>query len=79
MEILEHERTGILFPPRSAQALADAILRLARDLPLRERIALAGAERVRRKWMWPVMLETMRSIYEELVLTARHQRSASVK
>ena len=76
-EILEHERTGILFPPRDAKALAEAILRLARDLPLRERIALAGAEQLRRTWLWPALVRMMRSVYEELAPIRRHQKSVS--
>ena len=76
-EILEHERTGILFPPRDAKALAEAILRLARDLPLRERIALGGAEQLRRTWLWPALVKMMRSVYEELAPIRRHQKSVS--
>ena len=30
-EILDHERTGLLFPARNSKALAEAILRLVRD------------------------------------------------
>ena len=58
-EILEHERTGILFPPRDAKSLAEAVLRLAKDLQLRVRIALAGAEQLRRRWLWPALVKMM--------------------
>jgi glycogen(starch) synthase len=76
-EILEHERTGILFPPRDAKTLAEAILRLAKDLPLREQIALAGAEQVRRTWPWPALVKMMCSVYEELAPSRGQPKSAS--
>ena len=76
-EILEHERTGILFPPRDAKSLAEAVLRLAKDLPLRKRIGLAGAEQLRRRWLWPSLVKMMRSVYEELAPSRGHQKSAT--
>jgi glycosyltransferase involved in cell wall biosynthesis len=76
-EILEHERTGILFPPRDAKLLAEAVLKLAKDLPLRERISLASAQQVRRKWLWPALVKMMSSVYEELAPNRVHRTSAS--
>jgi glycogen(starch) synthase len=66
-EILEDGRTGILFPPRDARALADALIRLSGDPALRQRIASAGARQVRRRWLWPRLVERMRAVYCELV------------
>jgi glycogen synthase len=76
-EILEHERTGILFPSRDAKLLAEAVLRLVKDLPLRERISLASAQQVRRIWMWPAIVKMMRSVYEELAVNRVHRKSVS--
>ena len=45
-EIVEEERTGILFPPGESQALADALERLASDPDLRRRMGEAGRRRV---------------------------------
>ena len=70
-EILEHGRTGLLFPPRSAEALTDAVVRLAGDSNLRGRIGLAAARQVRRRWLWPTLVDKMRAVYEELVPGAR--------
>lgn len=47
-EIIEHERSGLLFEPESAASLADCLQRLARDPELRRRLALAGRERAGR-------------------------------
>src|SRR5216683_2776726 len=46
-EILEHGRTGLLFTPRDALGLAEALIALVRDGDLRRDMGRAGAERVR--------------------------------
>jgi len=67
-EILEHERTGLLCPPRDAGALADAILKLVTDARLRRRIGVAAAAEVRDKWLWPHVVEGIRGVYREAAL-----------
>jgi glycogen(starch) synthase len=66
-EILCDKVTGLLFPPRDAHALAQAILQLATDPDLRTRIAAAGAATVRETWLWSQIVEKMRSVYEEAI------------
>jgi glycosyltransferase involved in cell wall biosynthesis len=66
-EILRDGMTGVLFPPGDAQALARSILRLVDNPALRARIADAGAEDVRKKWLWPRIVEKMRDTYEDVV------------
>src|SRR5262249_41358960 len=68
--ILEHERTGLLFPPKDAAAIAEALLRLLKDRHLRERISAAAASEVRRKWLWPQIVERLRIIYGEAISIA---------
>jgi glycosyltransferase involved in cell wall biosynthesis len=67
-EILDHGRTGILCPPKDAEALADAILKLVMDAPLRQRIGVAAAAEVRFKWLWPHVVRKMRGVYREAAL-----------
>jgi len=55
--------TGLLVPPRDPAALAEAILRLAGDPALRERMGRAGALRARRDFT----LEAMLDRYEEIL------------
>jgi len=65
-EILRHGETGILFPPGSADALADAILQLVNDAALRRRIAASGAIAVRASWLWEKIVPRMLSVYGEV-------------
>jgi glycogen(starch) synthase len=64
-EILEHGRTGILCPPKDAEALADAILELVTHARLRRRIGVAAAAEVRGRWLWPHVVRKMREVYRE--------------
>jgi glycogen(starch) synthase len=66
-EILEHERTGLLFPPRDPDALAAALTRLLQDSVLRRRLAQAAAEEVRRRWLWPEVIGRVRVAYAQAV------------
>jgi glycosyltransferase involved in cell wall biosynthesis len=52
-EILEHDRTALLFPPGDAAALWGAVMRLAGDAALRARLgAAARAEAIARDFTW---------------------------
>ena len=63
--ILDHERTGLLFPPRNVQSLAEAIVRLIDEPNLRRQLSAAGANDVRTNWLWPQIVNKMRRVYEE--------------
>jgi glycosyltransferase involved in cell wall biosynthesis len=47
-DVIEHDRSGLLVPPADAGRLADAMLRLASDRPLRGRLAKGAIDRVAR-------------------------------
>ena len=49
-ELVEDEQTGLLTPPRDAEALADAVERLVADPSLRRRLAEAGRRRVQQEF-----------------------------
>lgn len=49
-ELVEHERGGLLVPPRDPQALANALERLHGDPALRERLGRAGRDKVLREF-----------------------------
>lgn len=65
-EILEDDRTALLFPPRDVSRLADAVTALICDDALRARIGRAGAAEVRHSWTWPKRVARMREVYDEL-------------
>lgn len=66
-EILEHGRTGLLFPPKNVEALAQTLLELVTDAGLRRQIGAAAADEVRRQWLWPRIVEKMRVVYQEVI------------
>lgn len=65
-EILKHETTGLLFPPRNSEALVTTLLRLVRDTELRQSLGAAAATEVRQRWLWPDVILKVRSVYLEL-------------
>jgi glycosyltransferase involved in cell wall biosynthesis len=64
-EILEHERTGLLFQPRDVPALTQSLLRPVNNPDLRLRLGRAASEEVRRIWLWPCAMTRMHRIYTE--------------
>jgi glycosyltransferase involved in cell wall biosynthesis len=46
VDLIEHEKTGLLVPPADPQALMRALLRLSADAQLRRRLGAAARERV---------------------------------
>ena len=64
-EILEDGRTGLLFPPKDVDSLVQALLRLVLDPGLRHQLGSAAAAEVRRRWLWPYIIEKMKIVYNE--------------
>ena len=62
-EVVVDGKTGILVAPRDHQAMADAIVRLLKDAPLRERLGTAGLARVREKFSAERMVEETLRVY----------------
>ena len=50
--LVGHEREGILYDPAVPESLADALVRLADDPPLRARLGAAARERAVREYSW---------------------------
>jgi glycogen(starch) synthase len=64
-EILEHGRTGLLFPPKNVEAFSRTLLRLLKDEDLRRQIGAGAAAEVRRQWLWPRIVQKMGAVYQE--------------
>jgi glycosyltransferase involved in cell wall biosynthesis len=70
-EIVEDGVTGILVPPASPAALADAILSLLRDPERRTQLGEAGRRRVIETFRFETMMERYEALYEALLGRAR--------
>lgn len=65
-EIVAHETTGLLVPPRDPQALAQAMLRLMRDFELRAKLASAAKQHVEAEFSVAKMISGNLAVYEQL-------------
>lgn len=68
VDILEHDKNAILFPPRNVEALTDAILQLVSKPALRHRLGQEAAKEVRRNWLWPNVVKRMQGVYREVAV-----------
>ncbi len=64
-EIVDDGVTGLLCPPADPEAMAEQILRLARDPRLREAMGAAATERIRSSFSARVWVERLVAIYRE--------------
>jgi glycosyltransferase involved in cell wall biosynthesis len=67
--IAEDGRTALLVPPRDAEAMAGAMLRLLRDEDFAQRVAAAGLCESQR-YAWPVVREQWLATYRGAVARA---------
>ncbi len=65
-EAIEHERSGLLVPPRDPAALAAAIVRILNDEPLRRRLAHDGREFARQRFAVELVARRYEDLYEKL-------------
>jgi len=70
-ETIEHGKTGFLVPPRDAQALARAILRICEDEELRRSMS-QEAKKAAKRFAWPHLLKSFRDTLVEVVETHRN-------
>ena len=70
-EVVVDEETGLLVPPKDANALAAALVALLQDEDRARRYATAGYERVHRRFSVDHMVAETASVYEQL-LANRH-------
>ena len=66
-EVVLDGTTGILVPPKDPDKLAQAIIRLAGDADLREKMGKAGYKFVKQRYSWERSLDMMCHLYERLI------------
>lgn len=66
-EVVAHDETGLLVPPRDADALAGALVTMLQDEDRARRYATAGYERVHRQFSVEHMVRNTVSVYEQLL------------
>lgn len=66
-EMIQSTGGGVLVEPESAEALAEALRKLAADAPLRKRLGEAGRKAVHAEWSDDVMAERLVAVYERVV------------
>ena len=67
-EIVTHNRSALLVPPRQPRQLADAIERLLGDLELRQRLSDTARQTVEQKFSWSTAVPAYRQVIEQLSL-----------
>lgn len=66
-EVLLDGVNGILVSPSDADELAEAIIRLAGDADLRDRMGQAGYQFVRENYEWSFCVDQMEALYDRLI------------
>jgi glycosyltransferase involved in cell wall biosynthesis len=70
-EVIVDQQTGLLLPPRSIEPLAEGIVRLAADEPLRARLGAEGRARFTEQFRHQHMTAQLRRLYERLLAARR--------
>jgi glycosyltransferase involved in cell wall biosynthesis len=76
-KVLEHERTGLVVKDGDAGAFADAVLRLAANPELAQRLGRSARETVEKDFSWERAAEKMELVYERLTATAQSARGGA--
>ncbi len=66
-EVAENERDALLVPTRDADALSKALVRIVSDTALRERLAIAGPQRIRDAFSRSSMLDRHIELYQSII------------
>lgn len=65
--VVVNEQSGLLVPPRSAQALADALTRLLEDIDLRHKLGAAAQQRFGELFTVQKMVHNYERLYAQLI------------
>jgi glycosyltransferase involved in cell wall biosynthesis len=68
--MVEHDRTGLIVPPRDPVALADALLRLLHEPGTAARLGRAAQDRYRQRFTTTVMTSALENVFASVANTA---------
>jgi glycosyltransferase involved in cell wall biosynthesis len=71
IEVIEHERNGLLFTVEDSKSLADAVTSLINSTELRERLGKAARQTVEKQYGLGTIADRYISLYQEM-LSDRH-------
>jgi len=72
--VVEHEKTGVVVPERSARAIAEAVVRLSADPALRERLGTDARRMVEARFGWGRAAERFEAAYRRALADRRTRR-----
>jgi len=67
IEIIDHEKTGLLVEPKDPDGMAQAVLRLLNDRKLAKQMAVAATEKLKDKFTLEKMASRTIAVYRELM------------
>lgn len=71
--IIKHGQSGLLSPTGDGEALADSLLRLAKDRELREKLGQRAQQTMQRHYSRERMAERYEKLYDRLLQRRKHQ------
>ncbi len=71
VDVIEHEKEGLLVGPDDPRILADAVLRLLKDAPFAQKLALSLRKKVEAEFTLERMFERTIKVYEEALARRR--------
>ncbi len=71
VDIIEHEKDGLLVPPNDPSALAEAVIRLLKNPALAEALTTTLRQKVEKEFNLETMFEKTLAVYEEAVSKKR--------
>jgi len=73
-KLIDHGLSGLLFDPRDSGALAESLIRLAKDAGLRSRMAETLYEKVKRRFSLDATVDTQMEIYDTVLRRYARQK-----
>ncbi len=71
VEIIDHEKTGLLVSPKDEQGMAQAVIRILRDDSLAQRMTASAKTKITQQYTLAHMAEATLRVYQEALAVAR--------